>query len=187
MLSKSRRHPADVVALFNMPSCSNSLAGLHKLDAFAIVERLSPGHSHMGWFRSHRTHVAWLACIALTCHLVLSFGHIHVGKAVGNFGIASFLVSQGATGNAPGNAPHKNRSNSADEDCAICVSIRLASTLIDPSLPTIEAPGLIFKSLTWPAPDAGSVRFAQFRVRARGPPCSWGFLSRSIPLGCLRL
>jgi hypothetical protein len=46
-------------------------------------------------FRSHRIRVGWLACIALTCHLALSFGHIHVGKAVGKFGIAAFLVSQG--------------------------------------------------------------------------------------------
>jgi hypothetical protein len=68
------------------PTEGASLPGLHKLDAFAIVRRLSPGHSHMRWFRSHQTHVAWLACIALTCHLVLSFGHIHVGKVVGNFG-----------------------------------------------------------------------------------------------------
>jgi hypothetical protein len=147
-------------------------AGLHKLDAFAIVRRLSAGRSHMRWFRSHRTHVGWLACIVLTCHLVLSFGHIHVGKTVGNFGIASFLASQGATGNPPGIPPHKNRSDLADEDCAICVSIRLASSLIGPSLPTVEAPGFIFKSLTWPAPNAGSVRFAQLRVRARGPPYS---------------
>jgi hypothetical protein len=147
-------------------------AGLHKLDAFAIVRRLSAGRSHMRWFRSHRTHVGWLACIVLTCHLVLSFGHIHVGKAVANFGIASFLVSQGVTGNPPGIPPHKNRSDLADEDCAICVSIRLASTLIGPSLPTVEAPGFIFKSLTWPAPNAGSVRFAQLPVRARGPPYS---------------
>jgi hypothetical protein len=157
------------------PTERASLPGLHKLDAFAIVRRLSPGHSHMRWFRSHRTHIAWLAYIALTCDLVLSFGHIHVGKAVGSFGIASFLVSQGATGNPPGNAPHKNRPDLADEDCAICVSIRLASTLIGLSLPTVEAPGFIFKSLTWPAPNAGSVRFAQFRVRARGPPYSIRF------------
>jgi hypothetical protein len=124
----------------------------------------------MRWFRSHRIHIGWLACIALTCHLMLSFGHIHVGKAVGSFGIAAFLVSHAATGNPPGNAPHNNRSDLADEDCAICISIRLASTLIGPSLPAVEAPGFIFKLLTWPAPNAGSIRFGQFRVRARGPP-----------------
>jgi hypothetical protein len=126
----------------------------------------------MHWFRSRRIRVGWLACIALTCHLMLSFGHIHVSRAVGNFGIASFAVSQAAAGDLLGNAPHKNRSELADEDCAICVSIRLANTLIGPSLPTLEAPGFIFKSLTRPAANAGTVRFAQFRVRARGPPYS---------------
>jgi hypothetical protein len=34
----------------------------------------------MGWFRSNRGGVAWLALFALACQLMLSFGHFHAGK-----------------------------------------------------------------------------------------------------------
>ena len=46
----------------------------------------------MGWFRTRKVAVAWVALLALACQLVLSYGHVHsslIGTGNYSFGDAS--------------------------------------------------------------------------------------------------
>jgi hypothetical protein len=124
----------------------------------------------MHWFRSHQNRITWLACIALSWQLALSFGHVHVAKLVGNFGIASCLVVDGPSWPVQGHGPQKGPTDLADQCCWICNSIRLANTLIVPILPTLDGPYFVFGAVPRLFPQVGPERFAQLRLQARGPP-----------------
>jgi hypothetical protein len=123
----------------------------------------------MTWFRSKRGGIAWLACFALVCHFALSFGHIHVGQTSTKSIISSFLPG-GTTSDDPGQPSRKNPSGLADDYCAICSNISLASTLV---IPIVAAIGILFYAfvpLPWPATEAELTGFPQLRFQARGPP-----------------
>jgi hypothetical protein len=90
----------------------------------------------MRWFRTHIGLGSRLALFALAVQLVLSFGHVHVGK------IAS--ASQGATSLAqapdrhggPGPKPHKG----VDDFCAICAAASLLATSVLPTASSLLPP-----------------------------------------------
>ena len=111
----------------------------------------------MSWFRSNRGRVAWLALFALTCQLVLSFGHVHLGKAritsVPITASAAVAVGSGedavALSRAPPQAPKKSSFGFGDDFCAICASLNLASALVLPSVPSVWAPNSFYRPLTW--------------------------------------
>src|ERR1700693_6341052 len=94
----------------------------------------------MNWFRSNRGRVAWLAFFALACQLVLGFGHVHLGKVGGS--IAWAVAAHAGNGSAVvASAPsHRDPSGLADDFCAICANISLASTLVIPASPAVVPP-----------------------------------------------
>src|SRR6266436_730127 len=62
----------------------------------------------MRWFRSNRGGVAWLAFFALACQLLLSFGHVHVGKFSGGSAAWATAESGDASADVPPSSPQKN-------------------------------------------------------------------------------
>jgi hypothetical protein len=124
----------------------------------------------MGWFRSNRGVVAWLAFFALACQLMLSFGHVHASK----FGGGSLAFAAAETGNAsadgPPSAPQKDPIGLAGDYCAICASISLAGTLILPILATILAARLFTDILPWSLAASEPASFDHVPFSARGPP-----------------
>ena len=124
----------------------------------------------MGWFRSNRGVVAWLALFALACQLVLSFGHIHTSQFSG--GSLAFAAAETGDTLADGlpSAPQKNPIGLAGDFCAICASINLAGTLILPILAIVLVPRLFTAILPW---SVAADELASFHYRpfsARGPP-----------------
>jgi hypothetical protein len=62
----------------------------------------------MGWFRSSRSGVAWLAFFALACQLVLSFGHVHLGNFGGGSGTwAAVVYGDNSPAAVPQSPPQK--------------------------------------------------------------------------------
>jgi len=124
----------------------------------------------MGWFRSNRSAVAWLAFFALACQLVLSFGHVHVST----FGGGSAAWAAAETGNASADglpsSPQKNPTGGAGDFCAICANINLANTLVLPILSIILAPRLFIEILPWSVAASEPASFDHLPFSARGPP-----------------
>jgi hypothetical protein len=86
-------------------------------------------------FRTNRQSGSWLGLTALALQLVLSFGHVHHLSA----GSGAVTV---ATTNVPGSrlSPGQHPANDADDYCAICALIHLASTSFLPDVPQLAVP-----------------------------------------------
>ena len=90
----------------------------------------------MGWFRSNRSVVTWLAFFALACQFLLAFGHVHVGMFGG--GSAAWAAAENrdvSAGVAP-SSPQKIPIGHSGDFCAICTDISLAGMPVVP-IPTI--------------------------------------------------
>ena len=124
----------------------------------------------MGWLRSNRGAVAWLAFFALACQLLLSFGHIHLSK----FSCDSAAWAATETGDAstegPASPPQKNPTGLAGDFCAICANISLANALIVPILAFILAPSSFIDVLRWSLAVSEPASFDHVPFNARGPP-----------------
>ena len=124
----------------------------------------------MSWFRANRGVVAWLAFFALACQLLLSFGHVHVGKFSGGSAAWAAAESGDASADVPPSSPQKNPAGLAGDFCAICANISLAGTLILPILAIILAPRLFIEALPWPLAASEPASFDHRPFSARGPP-----------------
>jgi hypothetical protein len=120
----------------------------------------------MRWFRSNRGGVAWLAFFALACQLLLSFGHVHVGKFSG--GSAAWAAAESA--DAPPSPPQQKPTGLAGDFCAICANVSLANTLVLPILAIILAPRLFTEILPWSVAASEPATFDYLPFSARGPP-----------------
>jgi hypothetical protein len=91
----------------------------------------------MGWVRTKRPWGTWLALAAMSLQLVLSFGHIHLEKLASTSAVASV-----ATANAPSSpqGPAQHPANEADDYCAICAAVHLASSSFLPDAPLLPVP-----------------------------------------------
>jgi hypothetical protein len=73
----------------------------------------------------------------MTLQLALSFGHIHLEKLASGLAIASMTASE--TSSSQQNPAH-HPANGADDFCAICATIHLASSLFLPDAPLLPVP-----------------------------------------------
>jgi hypothetical protein len=114
---------------------------------------------------------AWLAFFALTCQLVLSFGHVHIGKLSNSPGESAVLAyaGDGLAGATP-SSPHKNPKGLAEDFCAICASISIASTLVVPDAPATVPPISFVRVFQWTVATAEPLWSDHFPFDARGPP-----------------
>jgi hypothetical protein len=125
----------------------------------------------MSWLRSNRRGVTWLALFALACQLLISFGHVHLGKAGGHPDVSTVAANTGDnSASVPPSLPHKNPAGLADDFCAICASISLASTLVVPTSPAVVPPIPFVKDLSWSFAAAELPSFDHYFFNARAPP-----------------
>ena len=133
----------------------------------------------MGWFRTKKVAVAWVALLALACQLVLSYGHIHFGAiGFGKFSFIEFgagsvmpvLAADVAQSSAdPSETPQKALTGLPDF-CAVCASIGLAGTLIVPDAPVIAVPTSSIDALPWSLAATEPASVDHLLFNARGPP-----------------
>jgi hypothetical protein len=88
----------------------------------------------MRWVRTNRRWGTWLALAATTLQLVLSFGHIHLEKPTSNSVVASVAASKAPSSQQN---PTQHPANEADDYCAICATIHLASSSFLPDAPLL--------------------------------------------------
>ena len=124
----------------------------------------------MSWFRSNRGVVTWLAFFALACQLLLSFGHVHVGKFSGSSAAWAAVETGDSSTDLPPSPPQKKPIGLAGDFCAICANISLAGTLIVPILAIILAPSLFTEVLRWSLAASEPASFDHLPFNARGPP-----------------
>jgi hypothetical protein len=124
----------------------------------------------MRWFRSNRGAVAWLAFFALACQLLLSFGHVHVGKFSGGSAAWAAAETGDASADVPPSSPQRSPPGLAGDFCAICANISLAGTLVLPILAIILAPSLFTEALRWSLAASEPTSFDYLPFNARGPP-----------------
>ena len=96
----------------------------------------------MRWVRSKTSAIAWLALFALACQLVLSFGHVHLGKPNTGTAWADLADDGKTTDHAPTQNPPAP-AGTIDEFCAICANISLAGVLLIPVVLALLAPVLL--------------------------------------------
>jgi hypothetical protein len=114
--------------------------------------------------------VAWLAFFALACQLLLSFGHVHVGKFSGGSAAWAAAESADASADVPPSSPQQKPTGLAGDFCAICANISLANTLVLPILAFILAPRLFTEILPWSVAASEPASFDHLSFSARGPP-----------------
>jgi hypothetical protein len=124
----------------------------------------------MGWFRSNRGGVAWLALFALACQLTLSFGHFHASKFDGRSLAFAALETGDGAGTAPPSPPQKKSNGLAGDFCVICKNINVAGTLIMPVVAIILAPRLFAEILSWALTASQPASPDHLPFGARGPP-----------------
>lgn len=84
---------------------------------------------------SHRRLTAWLALAALALELVISFGHVHLGRIHHGNGTANIIAASVQAEQPPAQQP-------ADDDdgyCAICATIYLTASSFVPQAPQLPA------------------------------------------------
>jgi hypothetical protein len=122
----------------------------------------------MRWFRSNDGRVAWLAFFALACQFVFTFGHVHLG----NVRVISSALAIAADGSAdaPSSPTQKAPTGLAQDFCAVCNHISLASALVLPDSTAVIPPISFIRQLQWPTAAIGFASRGHFYFNARGPP-----------------
>jgi hypothetical protein len=133
----------------------------------------------MRWFRSHRLEVASLALFALACQFVLSFGHVHLNRFAGSSINWATAAAGKAVAGTPGKVTladlptsprQKNPDRLADDFCAICANINLASALVPPNEPVLVFGISFYKKLHWSLVATQAQSIDRIHFNARGPP-----------------
>jgi DUF2946 family protein len=73
----------------------------------------------------------------MTLQLALSFGHLHLEKLASSSAIASVAASKAASSQQN---PAQHPANEAEDFCAICATIHLASSSFLPDAPLLPVP-----------------------------------------------
>jgi hypothetical protein len=123
------------------------------------------------WFRTNGGKLSWIALLALTCHFIVTFSHVHIE----HFGVASSVLMKltdadhhshhGPTPTAP-----KKRLRHSPDLCAVCGSINLANALALPASPGIILPDSFIQKVRWSLAVVAPTTYDRFHFYARGPP-----------------
>jgi hypothetical protein len=124
----------------------------------------------MGWFRSNRSVVTWLALFALACQLLLSFGHVHASKFGGGSAAWASAENRDASAGVAPSSPQKIPIGHSGDFCAICANISLAGILVVPILTIVLAPNLFTDVLRWSFAHSARASIDDLPFDARGPP-----------------
>jgi hypothetical protein len=91
----------------------------------------------MRWYRTRKGFGSGLALFALALQLALSFGHVHLDKAAAGFATATAVDAKVPTSQP---SPSQHPAGDADDYCAICATIHLASSSFLPEAPQLPVP-----------------------------------------------
>jgi hypothetical protein len=137
----------------------------------------------MKWFRSNIRLGSRLALCALAIQFLLSFGHFHgsaqaapvSAKRLALDSAHSNVVDGAAQTNAsasvlPRTSPGREPAGHANDDCAICAVMALASIMVGATPPDLTAPQAT--AFSYVAGEAGFVQRGSARVafQPRAPP-----------------
>ena len=130
----------------------------------------------MSWFRSSSRWGSYLALLALTFQLVVSFGHIHAHD-VTSHGIASDTDRLAAghaepTDAAPAHSHPAGDQSLADDCCPICALIHLARALVPAEVPSLPLPSIFGRLQLEAAAEFDLTASDRTLFRARAPPIS---------------
>jgi hypothetical protein len=125
----------------------------------------------LGWFRSNNGGGVWLAFFALACQLVLTFGHVHYAGA-GTISVTLAGAANPALDGTPdpGSPAQPAQPGLAQDFCAVCNNIGLASTLALPAPPELVWPVSIDTALQKLPAAVELASLHHFHFSARGPP-----------------
>ena len=119
----------------------------------------------MRWVRDNRRIGAGAALFAFALQLVLSFGHVHLGKLT----FSSTAVSAQVAGR-DGSVPQPKHTG-ADDFCAICATIALVASSVVPTSAALPLPVVTETSASRPEFRSLLASFdARFLFQARAPP-----------------
>jgi hypothetical protein len=121
------------------------IARSDKVDRCAHDVRGLIGWTTLHCFRNNLRQGSWLALLALTINLALSFGHVHAigGKAIGDKAAASDQIAQAAPGLSKAGAPAQGQNKGQDNDghpddlCPICMAAHAIGSAVAPTPPAL--------------------------------------------------
>jgi hypothetical protein len=132
---------------------------------FAACSLQRAGLTTMQWLRSRLRLGSCVALFALAVQLVLTFGHVHLDGAA-RYSSITIEASAGATTPAS-----TDRSNGADDYCALCALAHLAGTLLLPASAALSLPAVIMQLRHQePAPRIVLPASPSAPFAARAPP-----------------
>jgi Protein of unknown function (DUF2946) len=125
----------------------------------------------MSWLRSNIQSGTWLALLALTLQMAVSFGHMHRH----DLGLLP-LIKAGQTqtltdeATAPADSDDQDHHSAPDHYCPICASIALVGTGAPALAPVLVTPTSVVRLS--PPEKPAYLQHPQFTVsfQARGPP-----------------
>jgi hypothetical protein len=126
------------------------------------------------WFRTNLRPESWLALLALTINLALSFGHVHaIAKSAGSdrIALAASGTSQVATP-ASSQAPGHDNDGLADDLCPICMAAHAIASAVAPTPPALP---IQFAAVTVVLQHASLPAIAELKraaFQSRAPPLS---------------
>jgi hypothetical protein len=127
----------------------------------------------MRWVRSRQQVGAWCALFALTVQLVLSFGHVHVtGTGTGSARTAGTILADNAAPapDAPAVPAKQKLPKLADDFCAICSLMNLASSVLPATAPGLPLPLLATKVQITTRLEIARAAPPSIVFQARAPP-----------------
>ena len=126
----------------------------------------------MHWFRSRSSLGAWLALLALTAQLVVSFGHVHLDRNASTPGHQSALLGADApTGAGVDSLPASDEAPAlADDYCAVCALIHLAGALVTAEPPALLLPVVFGQAVPTFSAEFGLPAQSHALFAARAPP-----------------
>ena len=125
----------------------------------------------MKWIRSKIQSCAWVALLALTLQMAVSFGHIHrhdLGlPPLIKAGQTQTLTDEAA---APADLDDQDHHSAPDHYCPICASMALIGTGAPALAPVLVTPTSVVRLS--PPEKPAYLQYPQFTVsfQARGPP-----------------
>jgi len=126
----------------------------------------------MGWLRSNSAKFAWVAFFALACQFALTFGHLHPGNAGAiSAALAASADSTSGSSSTQSFPTQQTPRRLAQDFCAVCNNISLASTLVLPVSPAPVPPTSITRGLRWLAARLKLASSDSVHFNARAPPC----------------
>jgi hypothetical protein len=126
------------------------------------------------WVRNNLRQGSWLALLALTINLALSFGHVHaIAKSAGSdrITLAASGISHVGT-SVPGQAPGHDNDGQADDLCPICMAAHAIGNAVATTPPALPVRFATAQVVLERATLSGRAELKRAAFQSRAPPLS---------------